>query len=390
MIKFITNNPSCSHSSLIQKFLTDAEEVYVSVAFLKMSGIKQLEPYFKKKTAFHILAGANFGITSPDALSLLLEHSNKANIKGYLNSLHSKIVFHPKMYLARSGKTGHILIGSANLTGGGLQDNHECSLYHRCMITDQIWLDAIAHFKQSILPQNADLLNNRVLAIYRDYHKQQKKVNDQSKKFANVDNNLIYDLKMLKRYFDRIDKKNMLVELKDKRNFYLQAREVLDQIISKPHTQREFRELLENLVGKKGMRGLWYSNGMFRGKESIFRQQSAFRKLVSNIKSNLDKSPEYIYDEARAISKTIHQVGPNFIGEIMMTYAPEKLANINANPITVLKQEGKVDIKSHSQLYNGKDYAEYNSIVKEIGFKLGLTDMLAVDYFFNEIYQKIK
>ncbi|MFL9483968.1 hypothetical protein ACI6Q2_14410 [Chitinophagaceae bacterium LWZ2-11] len=148
--------------------------------------------------------------------------------------------------------------------------------------------------------------------------------------------------------------------------------------------------LVEDLVGRKGMRGLWYSNGMFRGKEEVFKQQQKFRELVACVKHNLDKSPAQIYEEARVISKTIYNVGPNYIGEIMMTYAPNKLANINRNPITVLREAGNVDMKSHSQLFNGGDYEIYNGIVKEIGFKLGLNNMLEMDYFFNSIYQKMK
>ena len=74
----------------------------------------------------------------------------------------------------------------------------------------------------------------------------------------------------------------------------------------------------------------------------------------------------------------------------MMTYAPEKLANINQNPITVLRREGGVDIKASSSSYNGKDYEEYNAIICEIAEKLGLKDMLEIDYFFNIVYRKIK
>lgn len=88
--------------------------------------------------------------------------------------------------------------------------------------------------------------------------------------------------------------------------------------------------------------------------------------------------------------KKINGVGPNYVGEIMMTYVPKKLANINRNPITVLIKEGCVNLKDHSQKFNGKDYDEYNNIVKDIAEKLGLSSMLAADYFFNKIYQNLK
>ena len=72
-----------------------------------------------------------------------------------------------------------------------------------------------------------------------------------------------------------------------------------------------------------------------------------------------------------------------------MTYAPNNLANINRNPITVLIKEAHVDLKDHSSKFSGTDYQQYNEIVKEIALKLGLKDMLQADSFFNRIYKKL-
>ncbi|MFL9483967.1 hypothetical protein ACI6Q2_14405 [Chitinophagaceae bacterium LWZ2-11] len=217
MIELITNKASSStHLQTIKKVLHHAEEVYMSVAFLKMSGINQLLPYFKKSIQFKIIAGANFGITDPDALSLLLDYSSKMNLKGYLNTLSSKIIFHPKMYLIKSGQVGHILIGSANLTSGGLDTNNECSLYYQCNVTEDIWINVLNYFNNLILPENADLLNDRIISIYRKYHKSQKKINEQSQQFPNMDDNLLYDLNKFKIYFKELDQRTISKDFKEK------------------------------------------------------------------------------------------------------------------------------------------------------------------------------
>lgn len=391
MIEFVTNRDrSHTHFHRLSTLLQNADEVYIAVAFLKMSGIRALLPYFGKNIRFRIIAGTNYGITEPNALNVIHEYAQKTDVKGYLNSLKSRTVFHPKMYLIKEGRNGHILIGSANLTNGGLEANHECSIYHKCRIEDKVWNDAVGQFNDSILPENADLLSDRVISIYRDYYKHQKKINESIQQFPDVSDNLLYDLARLKTYFEKLNKQEMPKELAEKRNHYLEARKILEQIRTKQLSSRQFNSLLEELVGKKGQLGYWYSNGMFRLKGNIFQHQKEFTELVTNIKSNLNKTPAAIYNEAKRISEKIKGVGPNFIGEIMMSYAPQKLANINRNPITVLREEGKVDIKSHSQSFTGKDYQEYNNIVQEIGFKLGLKDMLETDYFFNNIYQQIK
>lgn len=208
--------------------------------------------------------------------------------------------------------------------------------------------------------------------------------------FPDVEENTIYNLDRLRRHFDNLDKGKLQQEFELKRDFYLEAKQILDQIAVREHSTEEFKEMIENLVGKKGKLGLWYSNGMYRHKGKIFDQQSKFRNLILVIKVNIDKRPSIIFNLAKKEVDKIGGVGPNFIGEIMMTYAPEKLANINRNPITVLKKEGDVDIKGHSSSFDGNDYEEYNSIIGEIAEALGLQDRLEADYFFNSIYQKVK
>lgn len=389
MLELITNSKTTSHLKTFSAILKDADEACISVAFLKLSGVKKLERYFKGKIKFRILAGANFGITEPEALNLLLKYSEQYPVQGYLNNLKSKINFHPQIYLIRSGGNCHIVIGSANLTGGGLETNAEMSLYYRCSVDDPIWLKAVAHFDTCILPQNADLLSERVISIYRTFYKKQKAATKDVQQFPDVADNLFYDFEKLKNRFDSLDKFSLEKEFNQKAAHYKEALRVLDLIASKAHSPKEFKALLEDLVGKAKEPGLWYSNGMFRHKGAIFNQQEGFRKLIKTIKKNLRLSPALIYAEAKLITDQIKGVGPNFIGEIMMTYAPDKLANINRNPITVLTKEAHADLKDHSSKFSGSDYQQYNEIVKEISLKLGLKDMLQADAFFNRIYKKI-
>jgi HKD family nuclease len=389
MIELITNSGTSSHLKALEAILKDADEVCISVAFLKMSGVSKLERYFKKKIKFSIITGANFGITEPEALRLLLAYSERYHVQGYLNNLKSKVNFHPKMYLVRSGTIGHIIIGSANLTSGGLETNAEVSLHHRCSVSDPVWLSASRHFDTCILPQHADLLNERIISIYRKFHKKQKAAAKDVEQFPDVADNLFYDFEQLKSRYDALDKTSLEKEYKEKADHYKEALRILDRIAGKPHSPKEFQAMLEDLVGKAKVPGLWYSNGMYRHKGAIFKQQEAFRKLIKSIKSNIKLSPALVYAEAKLITDQIKGAGPNFIGEIMMTYAPDKLANINRNPITVLTRDANADLKDHSRRYTGIDYEQYNDIVKEIYLKLGLKDMLQADSFFNRIYKKI-
>lgn len=385
MIKLISNKELNSHQSILTKLLAKADEVFIAVAFLKLSGLKMIIPYFGKDAQFSIIAGANFGLTEPAALRELLKRSEKQNVRGYLNSLGSKKIFHPKMYLIRTGKRCHLIIGSANLTSGGLENNDELSIYHKCSMKDQIWKDAVRQFNIFINPVNADILNEKIISLYERYHNKQKTINQ---KVAPCPEELDYNIHKLKLRFDAMDRTDLKKAFKEKLYHYQKARGVLDQIISTRHSQGEFEGLLEELVGKSGQQGWWHSNGMHRHKTDIFRFQNLFVELIKNIKNNIEKSPELIYESAKAVSDQIHGTGPNFIGEIMMTYAPEKLANINRNPITVLREFG-AGINKHTSTYTGRHYQSYLNIVTEVKQSLKLKNMLEVDYFFDKIYKTI-
>ena len=69
---------------------------------------------------------------------------------------------------------------------------------------------------------------------------------------------------------------------------------------------------------------------------------------------------------AKEMVKNVNGAAVNYVTEIMMTYNSVDFANINRNPITVLKEEGGVKIKAHSSSYKGVDYSEYCDLVKEI------------------------
>ncbi|MGV3686236.1 MAG: hypothetical protein ACO1NS_11455 [Daejeonella sp.] len=88
--------------------------------------------------------------------------------------------------------------------------------------------------------------------------------------------------------------------------------------------------------------------------------------------------------------KNIKGSGVNTMTEIMMTYNFSDFANLNSNPITVLKQEGGVKLKTSRDSFNGVEYEEYCELVKEIREHFHLKSMLEADSFFNDIYWILK
>lgn len=155
-------------------------------------------------------------------------------------------------------------------------------------------------------------------------------------------------------------------------------------------TQKQFEPLLDQLVGSKDDYNLWHSGSLYRLRRSVYPYYKEFRDLVRYIRDNKNKSTETVFENAKIKVNLIEGAAVNYITEIMMTYNNNDFANMNKNPLTVLREEGGVNLKAHSSSFKGVDYAEYCELIEEISTKLGLNDMLEADSFFNEIYWKIK
>jgi hypothetical protein len=100
-----------------------------AVAFVKRSGtqyIRQPLRNFSDRARIRISVGIDLFGTSREGLSDLLEATAPGQIFVYRNN--GPYTFHPKVYLFKSGHQADIIVGSGNMTGGGLFTNYEASL----------------------------------------------------------------------------------------------------------------------------------------------------------------------------------------------------------------------------------------------------------------------
>lgn len=106
--------------------IPDPLEITLSTAFITRGGLVQirssLAPVAEVTT---IIAGIRNGITSEQGLLAALEIGCKTIA---VDSGSRNVIFHPKIYFARNATSARIVIGSANLTMGGLNSNIEASV----------------------------------------------------------------------------------------------------------------------------------------------------------------------------------------------------------------------------------------------------------------------
>lgn len=125
-----------SHRKIIADLfkVDDIQRIIVSVAFVNSGGVKLLEAEFKKHSAkTTAFIGIRNDITSLQGAKRLLD----LGITLYVVDTGSRrVIYHPKIYLVRGKGKTKLIIGSANLTAGGLNNNIEASILADCDMTD--------------------------------------------------------------------------------------------------------------------------------------------------------------------------------------------------------------------------------------------------------------
>jgi len=106
----------------------DYRTLNIAVAFAKNSGVLRIkdaiERFRKRGGKVNVCVGVDLGGTSYEALTALLLHTDSLSV------VHSEKgqTFHAKIYQFLGNDKGLIVVGSHNLTGGGLWTNFESSV----------------------------------------------------------------------------------------------------------------------------------------------------------------------------------------------------------------------------------------------------------------------
>jgi hypothetical protein len=117
-----------THADAVRELfsLPEIKKVVLSVAFVSESGVDQIATQLKAHSSkVTVFAGIRNDITSYQGLKRLHAISGKL----YAVDTGSRmVVFHPKFYMVRSQTHAKLLLGSANLTLGGLNNNIEAGM----------------------------------------------------------------------------------------------------------------------------------------------------------------------------------------------------------------------------------------------------------------------
>jgi HKD family nuclease len=134
----------------IRKSILEYKEIQIAVAFVKEDGLNEIFESLKtalsheREIKFIVGASSDLGITDSGVLERLLKLKNKHD--GFLVRFYNNPGFHPKLFIFRKGKSVKIIVGSSNLTGGGVEKNVEANLVIETTQNHKIYQTIISEF----------------------------------------------------------------------------------------------------------------------------------------------------------------------------------------------------------------------------------------------------
>jgi HKD family nuclease/ERCC4-related helicase len=153
------------------RLLARADGCLIHVAYCRESGLDLLWPcltdFAERGGKMRLLTGGDFAQTEPDALQRLRDLDGCEPRLVSSSGIHG---YHPKCYVTYTGTEANIIVGSSNLTAGGLSANIELNLCATVSLDDLLLANVERTF--DTLWDLTPPLTDEVLADYRRFWQQ--------------------------------------------------------------------------------------------------------------------------------------------------------------------------------------------------------------------------
>lgn len=388
-VQLVLNEEDRGHGTIIEKLIVEAEQMICMVAFAKQSAyalIKDaLHNALKNGLSAKMAVGLDFHITEPAVLTQLLALTKKHAFELYVSN--SSFAFHPKIYAFQRGEKYSIVVGSANLTQGGLYGNYEAS----ALIDDRAgeMTNSIAeHFNflvktKELIPATKNLID--IYATEFVIHEGYRKV--AQKRAKNLASTRTGDLALLRNILElmRSDNSEWGFEAQrvERNQNRLAARRMLQDA-------SQFRGLRNKafLARYESLIALFHSGGLHRQKTRMTNSASSFVAAIDDIRSQSDLSPEEAFEVLHRHFSYITGAGINLITEILHALDHKSFPVMNQNAVHGLAMAGIREYPSQPFKTNvdGPTYARYCEHARQVREALGLSNFTELDALFNYVY----
>jgi len=178
----IIDNQKTTMYDVLSNCIEKSQVIRIAVAFAQNSGFRlikeALNEFFKSGGKATILIGLDFHTTDPIVLRELLSYREAGYYLDFY-CMHGKqkelLVYHPKLYLFNHGDNVVSIIGSSNLSKGGLLDNVELNVEISMKDTEEIYSDLTESYLKMKFMENRFKPTHEYIDCYEDLHKKVRK-----------------------------------------------------------------------------------------------------------------------------------------------------------------------------------------------------------------------
>ncbi len=211
------DNMSIDMASVLSEAFSFSIDIRIAVAFVSIKGLGLIKDSLKLATnsanSIEFLLGLDMNWTEPDALKMLynLSLGNDKITCICLSSLKSYYTYHPKLYLFNKGNNVKFIIGSSNLTEGGLRKNIEANVVIETTIDNEIISDAYDTYNRLKYHPQRVLPDEEFLDIYTQLAnatKEESRNFKKSTKYASLNKRYIEKSKSLQK--PKVTKKDLV------------------------------------------------------------------------------------------------------------------------------------------------------------------------------------
>jgi len=182
----IIDNQKTKLVNELNKLIDDSNKIRIAVAFAKKSGFLKIQDSLKKflhrQGKAEFIIGLDFHTTDPETLKELKnlsDTSNLLNLFCYRGNMENTAAYHPKLYIFQDDTNqGTYIIGSSNLTSGGLINNIEVNVKVRSDIIEESFSDVLSIFYLMLTSKNKIIPNDMYIERYEEVYDLSRKGKD--------------------------------------------------------------------------------------------------------------------------------------------------------------------------------------------------------------------
>lgn len=387
--KLVLNGEQRSHADAVLEMLGRAHHFECMVAFAKVSALPglltPLEQALDRGMSARVAVGLSFHLSEPPLLRKLFDLSKRSAMQLYLST--GDATFHPKIYAIQEPTRCTVIVGSANLTAGGLGDNHEASV--RVDGPDPtLFAEVQAHFDLLVAEESIVLATKKRIdayaiefAIHDAWRKMARKRADRVARDDVQDLTVLAD-QLAEMKLDDSPHGFAAQQVLRKSNLRLARRQIKAMAVPVNGGARGFLTRYEALINT------FHSGGLHRAKTRVATAPARFLTAIADIAGQPGLAPAEAFEVLHAHFENITGAGINLLTEILHALDNRRYAVMNQNAVTGLAVAGFGGYPDHPTKSNvdSELYARYCLQARSVQSELGLANLTELDALFNYVY----